>query len=128
MLPAANIGKLGFRRWHERQLIEGHAWFVTGMLCAVAVAALLEALSLDGPLPQRLLTLVGAFAAGLVGCYAFSTYFRLPPPAPPLADRSTCKRFGAYGSYAPVAASRDSVSVRCRPVGSEWQIGSSLRA
>ena len=122
MLPAANIGKLGFRRWHERQLVEGHAWFVSGLLCAVAVAALLEALSFHDPLPQRLLTLVGAFAAGLVGCYAFSAYFRITTRAQRLADRSTCKQCGAYGSYVLVAASSESMSVRCRKCGSEWTI------
>ena len=89
---------------------------------AYANGVVLEALNFDGPLPQRLLTLVGAFAAGLVGCYAFSTYFRLPPPAPPLADRSTCRQCGAYGSYTLVAASSDSMSVRCRKCGSEWTI------
>ena len=122
MLPAANIGKLGFRRWHERQLIEGHVWFVTGLLCAVAVAALLEALGFDDPLPLRLLTLAGAFAAGLVGCYAFNAYFLITTRAQRLADRSTCRQCGAYGSYTLVAASSDSMSVRCRKCGSEWTI------
>ena len=122
MLPAASIGKLGFRRWHERQLIEGHAWFVTGILCAVAVAALLEALSFHGPLPQRLLTLAGAFLAGLVACHAFSAYFRITGRAQRLADRSTCKQCGVYGSYTLVAASSDSMGVRCRKCGSEWTI------
>ncbi|MGA7986225.1 MAG: hypothetical protein WCA01_13680 [Burkholderiales bacterium] len=122
MLPAANIGKLGFRRWHERQLIEGHAWFVTGLLCAIAVAALLEALAFNDPLPQRLLTLAGAFAAGLVGCYAFSAYFRITARAQRLADCSTCKQCGVYGSYALTAASSDSMSVRCRNCGSQWTI------
>lgn len=123
MVPAANISKLGFRRWHARQLVEGHVWFVTGLLCFVAMAALLEEVSFHGPLLERLLTLVAAFAAGLIGCYALGTYFRIMALAQRLADRSTCKRCGTYGRYALVAASLESMSVRCRNCGHEWTIG-----
>ena len=38
MEPARSIGKLGFRRWYERQLIESHAWLITCFLCALAIA------------------------------------------------------------------------------------------
>jgi hypothetical protein len=36
------IRKLGFRRWYERQLIEGHLYLVTGVLALVMFAAGLE--------------------------------------------------------------------------------------
>ena len=39
MEPADSISRLGFARWYERQLIEGHAWFVSGFACMIAVAA-----------------------------------------------------------------------------------------
>jgi hypothetical protein len=122
MVPAANIGKLGFRRWHERQLLEGHLWLATGLLCTVAVGALLEALSFNGPLLERLATLATAFAAGLIACYAFYAYARIVIRAQRLADRSTCERCGSYGRYALVAASPEAMSVRCRDCGHEWQI------
>jgi len=35
--PADTIARIGFRRWHERQLLECHAWLVTGILCVLAV-------------------------------------------------------------------------------------------
>ena len=92
MVPAANIGKLGFRRWHERQLLEGHVWLATGLLCSVAVGVLLEAVSFDGPLLGRLATLATAFAAGLIACYAFNAYARIMVRAQRLADSSSCAR------------------------------------
>ncbi len=123
MMPAANIDKLGFRRWHERQLLEGHAWLATGLLCSVAVAALLEAVSFHGPIFERLATLATAFAAGLIACYAFSAYARIMVHAQRLADRSTCARCGSYGRYTLISARSESMSVRCRKCGNEWTIG-----
>ena len=32
MEPARSIGRLGFRKWYERRLIESHAWLVTALL------------------------------------------------------------------------------------------------
>jgi predicted RNA-binding Zn-ribbon protein involved in translation (DUF1610 family) len=126
MLPAANIGKLGFRRWHERQLLEGHVWLATGLICSVAVAALLEAVSFHGPMLERLATLATAFAAGLIACYAFSAYARIMVRAQRLADRSTCPRCGSYARYALVSARSESMSVRCRKCGDEWTIDQSI--
>ena len=39
MEPADSICRLGFARWYERRLIEGHAWFITGFFCMIAIAA-----------------------------------------------------------------------------------------
>jgi len=32
--PARSIARLGFRKWHERRLIEAHAWLVARQLLA----------------------------------------------------------------------------------------------
>ena len=45
MEPADSIGRLGFARWYERRLIEGHAWFISGFACMVAIAAVVEELA-----------------------------------------------------------------------------------
>ena len=42
MEPADSIRRLGFARWYERRLIEGHAWFVSGFMCMIAIAASME--------------------------------------------------------------------------------------
>ena len=42
MEPADSIRRVGFSRWYERRLIEGHAWFVSGFVCMIAIAACME--------------------------------------------------------------------------------------
>jgi multisubunit Na+/H+ antiporter MnhG subunit len=68
--PARSIGKLGFRRWYERRLIESHAWLVTAFLCLVGMAAVFEAFSFSNRPLQVLLAVAFIFAAGLVGWHA----------------------------------------------------------
>ena len=36
------IRRRGFRRWYERQLIEGHAYLVTGLLSLIMMAISIE--------------------------------------------------------------------------------------
>ena len=48
MEPADSIGRLGFSRWYERRLIEGHAWFVSAFICVIAIAACAEELAFRG--------------------------------------------------------------------------------
>ena len=64
MEPAATIGRLGFRRWYERQLIEAHAWLISCFLCMLAIAACVEVMSLRGP-PLQTLSYAAAVAADL---------------------------------------------------------------
>ena len=37
-----SIRRRGFRRWHERQLIESHAYLVTGLLALIMMAIAIE--------------------------------------------------------------------------------------
>jgi len=45
MEPADSIRRLGFARWYERSLIEGHVWLITVLFCLIAIAACMEELS-----------------------------------------------------------------------------------
>jgi hypothetical protein len=42
---AEGIKKVGFRRWYERQLIESHAYLITGLLSSILVLGSIESLS-----------------------------------------------------------------------------------
>lgn len=119
MEPARSIGKLGFRRWYERQLIEGHAWLVTALLCALGIAASLEGLSFRNPPFEILFTLAFVFAAGLICWHALQRYRRLMDEAEYFADRSTCAGCRTYGIFSVVGES-PRMSVRCRKCGHEW--------
>jgi hypothetical protein len=122
MDPAGAIGKLGFRRWYERQLYACHGWLVASLLCAFALLALLEDLTLLQLGWEAVLVLLAACAAGLIAWYALWRYLSMLVLAQHLSERSTCKRCGTYGRYRLIAATARSMTVSCRKCDAEWTI------
>ncbi|MGH8741978.1 MAG: hypothetical protein ACREUN_13760 [Burkholderiales bacterium] len=122
MNPAGAIGKLGFRRWYERQLYACHGWLVASLLSAFALLAVLEDLSLLHLGWEAVPLLVAACAAGLIAWYALWRYLSMLLQAQHLSERSTCKRCGTYGRYRLVGATPRSMTVSCRQCGAEWTI------
>jgi len=122
MDPAGAIGKLGFRRWYERQLYACHGWLVASLLCAFALLALLEDLSLLVLSLEAAAVLVAACAAGLLAWYALGRYLSMMLQAQHLSERSTCARCGTYGRYRLVGATPRSMTVSCRKCDAEWTI------
>jgi hypothetical protein len=121
--PAESIGRVGFRKWYERQLIEGHAWFVSCFLCMLAVATCLEELSLRGPIGRVLAYGSFVFLAGVVGIYGYLRYQRIMSEAERLGDQATCSGCGTYGRFTIVGAP---FTVRCRKCGNEWPLADPL--
>ena len=122
MNPAGAIGKLGFRRWYERELMLAHGWLLAALLSAFAAFALLEDLSLFARRLESLPTLVTAFVAGAIAWYGLACYLRMLVLALHLAEHSTCKRCGSFGRYRLVGATPGSMTVSCRKCGAEWTI------
>ena len=118
MEPADSIGRLGFARWYERRLIEGHAWFVSGFVCMVAVAACFEELTFRGSLGRSLLYTAVSLAAVTVGIYGMVRYIRILAEAERLGEHSTCVACGSYARFKLVSAS----NVRCRKCDNEWRL------
>ncbi|MDX1374152.1 MAG: hypothetical protein R3357_01240 [Burkholderiales bacterium] len=122
MEPARSIGRLGFRRWYERQLTESFAWLVTCLLCAVVVAAGIESIW------PRLLTWRGlamlafVYVAGLICFYALQRFLTLLTRANRIASESTCEKCSANGRYE-VLSETAAMRVRCRGCAHEWTIG-----
>jgi uncharacterized membrane-anchored protein len=71
------IRERGFRRWYERQLIEGHAYLVGGLLALFAALVALEMAEFRGPISGLLTTLAIAAVGGFVCIYAFRQFSRL---------------------------------------------------
>ncbi|MCC6534240.1 MAG: hypothetical protein IT531_16950 [Burkholderiales bacterium] len=131
MSPADGIRKLGFRRWYQRQLIEGHAWFVTCFLCMILAAACLEDLSLRSGGWKAVTTLALIACAGLIGVTALKRYKQLLDRAEHIAEHSTCERCAEYGRLSILSAGgSDAASalappwlrVQCRKCGHQWLI------
>jgi tRNA(Ile2) C34 agmatinyltransferase TiaS len=123
MDPAAGIGKLGFKRWYERQLLESHAWLVSCVLCLIAVAACLEELTFRGPLPRLLALGAAVFVAGAVAIYGWSRYRLLMTEVERFAERSTCPSCRAYAAFRVVGAEGSTLRVRCRKCAEQWRLG-----
>lgn len=94
---AQGISRLGFRRWYERQLIEGHVYFITSFMCAVLIMALLEDLNLRESGPPSLSSLVMIVVATVVGALAIRRYIRMLLHAESLAEQCVCPQCAAYG-------------------------------
>lgn len=122
MDPAAGIGKLGFKRWYERQLLESHAWLVSCVLCLLGAAACLEELSFRGPLPQALALGAAVFAAGVVAIYGWNRYRLIMAEVERLGEHSTCRACRAYAAFRLVGTDGAAMRVRCRKCAHEWRI------
>jgi hypothetical protein len=117
--PARSIGKLGFRKWYERRLIESHAWLVTCFLCSLAIAASLEGVSFTRAESLPLLAFV--FVGGLVCWHALNRYRAIMNEAERLGESAVCGSCNSYGAFK-VLGDYPKMKVRCRKCGNEWQL------
>ena len=116
MEPADSIRRLGFARWYERRLIEGHAWFVSGFICMIAIAACFEELSFRGSFLRLILYVTVVASAAAVGIYGLRRYQVIMVEAETLGEHATCRACGAYARFRLISSSQ----VRCRKCDNEW--------
>jgi hypothetical protein len=120
----------GFRRWYERQLIEGHVWLVTAFLALIMMAVALETIEFGGSVANTLALVVTALAGGCLVVFAIRRFHVLIARAEALAVQAVCTECNSYGRFDVVQArdstatiSGRSVRVRCRGCAHEWQMG-----
>jgi hypothetical protein len=114
--PVDSIRRLGFARWYERRLVEGHAWFVSGFVCMIAIAACIEELSFRGSILRLLFYAIIVAAAAAIGIYGLARYQKILVEAEMLGEQATCGACGAYARFALISASQ----ARCRKCSHEW--------
>jgi hypothetical protein len=134
MTPAEAIGKLGFRRWYERQLIEGHMYFVSCFLAMILIAATVEQIDWRGPFLQLAYMLAVVVGAAAVCFASLRQYNFILARAECLGAQSSCSECRTYGALQVLAAGaawhhgvpllrrRDNswIRVRCKKCGHEW--------
>ena len=118
MEPADSIRRLGFARWYERRLIEGHAWFITGFMSMVAIAACFEELSFRGSIVRLLVYVIVVAAAAAIGIYGLVRYQQILVEAEGVGEHATCSACGAYARFRLISPSH----VRCRKCDHEWRV------
>ena len=134
---AEGIKKIGFRRWYEKQLIESHAYLITGLLSALLVLGSIESLSLRVPGWEPVVLLVLVLGAGALATWAVYRYLAILTYAEHVGGRSTCGNCLAYGIIEVTGArasarhaerdedagpAPEALGVRCRKCGHEWTI------
>lgn len=130
---AEGIRKIGFRSWHERQLLQSHLYLASSLLCVIAVLAAAEGFSTRELSFDFFVGLVVMLVGSAIGAWTFLRYIRMLVVAQYAADRSVCGKSKIYGlleatgSGAP--SGRDGTDlviaptrVRCRKCGNEWTI------
>jgi hypothetical protein len=117
MEPADSIHRLGFARWYERRLIEGHVWFITVFFCMIAIAACMEELSFRGSFARLLVYVTVVLAAAAIAIYSLVRYQNILAEAERLGERATCGACGAYARFKLISPSQ----VRCRKCDNEWR-------
>jgi len=118
MEPADSIRRLGFARWYERRLIEGHVWFLGGFLCVIVTAASVEELGARGSAARLLFYTTVAAAAAAIAIYGLHRYLKILVQALRLGEHATCEHCGTYARFMLISAS----DVRCRKCAHEWRL------
>jgi hypothetical protein len=121
MEPARSIGRLGFRKWYERRLIEAHAWLLTALLVAIFVEASLEQIGSRGHGLAWLGTAGGIFVGGLIVWHGLRRFFALLVEAVRYGSQSTCAVCKAYARFE-IVGEYPGITVRCRKCGHEWKM------
>jgi phage FluMu protein Com len=136
MTVADEIGRRGFRRWYERQLIEAHAYLVTAFLALILLLAGIEALDHLRRSPAFYVVLiVAAAAAGMLMYVAWRRFITLLQRAELFAAAAECPRCKTWGLFEVIGAEQASddepveagrphwLRVRCRKCGQDWRVG-----
>ena len=118
MEPADSIRRLGFSRWYERRLIEGHAWFVSGFIAMILVAACVEELSFRGSAARFIGYVALVLAATVIAVYGFFRYQQILVEANTIGERASCPACGVYARFRLVLPS----SAHCRKCEHEWRL------
>jgi len=114
------LQRLGFKKWHERQLLAGHAHLVLALLCMLGFLGAFEAL---GRLAEgRWLNLLWMAVCGAIGVWAVRQYAERLGRAERVSLQATCPHCGSYGRLRCVIAHPQGVDVACRVCTQRWTI------
>jgi hypothetical protein len=118
MEPADSIRRLGFARWYERRLIEGHAWFISVVFCIIAIAACMEEMNFRGSIARLLFYVTIVLASVAIAIYGMVRYQNILSEAERIGEHATCSACGAYARFKLISGSH----VRCRKCDHEWRL------
>lgn len=131
MGPADSIRKIGFRRWYERQLIEGHLYLVTAVLALILFASGFELFSMRENAADFLVNGSLVMAGAGIAWFAWRRYAAAMILAEWVGEQAVCPGCQRQG-FRPVPVAelpaefigtpRGQVVACCRRCGRHWRI------
>jgi hypothetical protein len=122
---AAGIRAKGFKKWHERELIESHADLITALLLLAVSISCLEWYASTAHVLAKLASIaIMIFTAGL-SMRAFIRYGERLFTAEALASQAVCPSCKAYASFNLEGEDGARLKVRCKRCAQEWTLESS---
>lgn len=120
---ADGVGKVGFRKWYERELLSSHAHMVLALLSVIALIGALEAFRGGSP-AEKVMDVVFVAVCALVGLWALRRYLFLLMRAEEVANQANCSACGEYGRFTVVRDDRTGkeTEVCCRKCTHQWVI------
>lgn len=118
--PAASIRRLGFRRWYERQLIDGFASMITAVLSAILILVCLEAAEFRVVNARLFWLLAISFAGGVIAALTLRRFMWVLARAERYGDKSTCAGCATYARFELLGEDAGTLRVRCRKCAHEW--------
>jgi hypothetical protein len=128
MSTIEGIRKLGFRKWYERQLVEGHLYLVMMILAMLMAAAGYEVLSTEKTAFALLFDGAIVAAGALLAWFSWRRYTSKMIIAEHVGGQASCPGCRRYGFRAvPVSESGPQARplqliASCRQCGTRWPI------
>jgi hypothetical protein len=125
---AKGIRKLGFRTWHERELLLGFGWMAVLLLCAIFAFAALETLIGSSSWNENAKSAAVILASGAFGIVAMHRFLMSLAQVQTAASQAICNQCETFGRLRVIAddAAGTWVRVSCRGCAYEWVMDLSL--
>lgn len=120
---AEGVGRVGFRKWYERELLSSHAHLVLVLLSAIGMMASIEAFG-GASITEKLIDVLFIIICAAIGLWALRRYLFLLMRAEEIANQANCAGCGEYGRFNVVAENRtlNETEVCCRKCAHKWII------
>ena len=124
MQLAKGILRHGFRKWYERELLQGHAHMTLAFLCTIGLLGAVEAATQFTAWHDRLIDALAIVACAGIGLWSLRRYLYLLNHAEYVANQAECPDCGSYGRLELVGDvhADGPVPVRCRKCTRQWSI------
>jgi hypothetical protein len=120
---ADGVGRVGFRKWYERELLSSHAHMILAFLSVIALIASMEAFR-EASAGEKIGNVLFVIVCAVVGLWSLRRYLFLLMRAEEIANQANCPACGEYGRFTVVSDDRsnDMTHVCCRKCECRWVI------